>query len=121
MNDILHVYVDGSGQPKSQYGYYIEELNKPRLFKKENITNNQAEYLAIIEALNDPDIQNTKNVIIYSDSKNTVMQLNHEYAINNNTLRELAMKSWELLTKHNNLKFEWIDRKKNKAGKILGS
>ena len=49
------------------------------------------------------------------------MQLNHEYAINNNTLRELAMKSWELLTKHNNLKFEWIDRKKNKAGKILGS
>lgn len=119
---ILHVYVDGSGPPKSQYGYYIEELNKPRLFKKENITNNQAEYLAIIEALSDPDIQDAESVIIYSDSKNTVMQLNHEYAINDNTLRELAMKSWELLSKYSNKpKFEWIPREKNKAGKMLGS
>ena len=122
MSDTLHVYVDGSGPPRFQYGYYIEELNKPRLFKKENITNNQAEYLAIIEALNDPDIQNAKEVIIYSDSKNTVMQLNHEYAINDNTLRELAMKSWGLLAKYTNKpKFEWIERKKNKAGKMLGS
>jgi ribonuclease HI len=114
--------VDGSGPPRFQYGYYIEELNKPRLFKKENITNNQAEYLAIIEALNDPDIQNAKDVIIYSDSKNTVMQLNHEYAINDNTLRELAMKSWGLLAKYTNKpKFEWVERNKNKAGKMLGS
>ena len=81
LSGILHVYVDGSGPPKSQYGYYIEELNKPRMFKKENITNNQAEYLAIIEALSDPDMQDAESVIIYSDSKNTVMQLNHEYAI----------------------------------------
>jgi len=116
------VYVDGSGPPKSQYGYYIEELNKPRLFKKENITNNQAEYLAIIEVLNDQDVRNAKNVVIYSDSMNTVKQLNHEYAINDNTLRELAMKSWEMLAKYTNKpKFEWIPRENNKAGKMLGS
>jgi len=116
------VYVDGSGPPKSQYGYYIEELNKPRLFKKENITNNQAEYLAIIEVLNDQDVRNAKNVTIYSDSMNTVKQLNHEYAINDNTLRELAMKSWEMLAKYTNKpKFEWIPRENNKAGKMLGS
>jgi len=122
LDDRLHVFVDGSGPPKSEYGYYIEELNKPRLFRRENITNNQAEYLAIIEALNDPDIQNAKNVIIYSDSKNTIMQLNHEYAINDNTLRKLAMESWELLATYSNKpKFEWIERKKNKAGKMLGS
>lgn len=121
LSDTLHVYVDGSGPPKFKYGYYIDELNKPRLFTRENITNNQAEYLAIIEALKDPDVQNAKNVIIYSDSRNTVMQLKHEYAINDNTLRELAMKCWELLSKCNNLKFEWIERKKNKAGKMLGS
>ena len=122
LSDILHVYVDGSGPPKSQYGYYIEELNKPRLFKKENITNNQAEYLAIIEVLNDQDVRNAKNVTIYSDSMNTVKQLNHEYAINDNTLRELAMKSWEMLAKYTNKpKFEWIPRENNKAGKMLGS
>lgn len=122
MNDTLHVYVDGSGPPKSQYGYYIDELNRARLFRKENITNNQAEFLAIIEALSDQDVQNARNVTIYSDSKNTVMQLNHEYAINDDTLRELAMKCWDLLSKYSiKLKFEWIERKKNKAGKMLGS
>jgi ribonuclease HI len=116
------VYVDGSGPPKSQYGYYIEELNRPKLFKREDITNNQAEYLAIIEALSDLDVQNAKNVIIYSDSMNTVKQLNHEYAINDDILRELAMKSWEMLARCNSKpKFEWIPREKNKAGKILGS
>lgn len=120
--DTLHVYVDGSGKPKSQYGYYIEELNKARLFRKEEITNNQAEYLAVIEALKDPDVQRASDVVIYSDSKNTVMQLNHEYAINDSTLRELAIKCWDLLAKYDNKpKFAWIERKKNKAGKILGS
>lgn len=122
MSDVLHVYVDGSGPPKSQYGYYIDELNRARLFRKENITNNQAEFLAVIEALNDQDVQNAKKVTIYSDSRNTVMQLNHEYAINDDTLRELAMKCWDLLAKYNiKPKFEWIERKKNKAGKMLGS
>lgn len=122
LHDTLHVYVDGSGPPKSQYGYYIEELNRPKLFKREDITNNQAEYLAIIEALSDLDVQNAKNVIIYSDSMNTVKQLNHEYAINDDILRELAMKSWEMLARCNSKpKFEWIPREKNKAGKILGS
>lgn len=29
-------------------------------------------------------------VIIYSDSKNTVNQLNHEYAINSEQLKDLA-------------------------------
>jgi ribonuclease HI len=117
----LHVYVDGSGAPKYQYGYYIEEMNRPRLFKKENITNNQAEYLAILEALKDSDVQKADDVVIYSDSRNTVMQLNHEYAINDDTLRELAMQCWEVLSRHSNLRFEWIERKKNKAGKMLGS
>ncbi|MEM2759594.1 MAG: RNase H family protein [Nitrososphaerales archaeon] len=122
MSEVLHVYVDGSGPPKFQYGYLIDELNKVRLFKKENITNNQAEYLAIIEVLNDPDVRNARDVTIYSDSMNTVRQLNHEYAINDDTLRELAMKAWDLLGKYSaKPKFEWIDRRKNKAGKMLGS
>jgi len=60
-------------------------------------------------------------VIIYSDSKNTVSQLNHEYAINNEQLRSLAREAWELIPKFANLKIKWIPRNENLAGKMLGS
>jgi ribonuclease HI len=60
-------------------------------------------------------------IVIYSDSKNTVSQLNHEYAINNDQLRNLAREAWELMTKLPNLKITWIPRNQNLAGKMLGS
>ena len=51
---VLHVYVDGSGKQKSTYGYYVKETDVAKHFKGNNLTNNQAEYLAIIEVLKDP-------------------------------------------------------------------
>src|SRR5438445_731384 len=90
-------------------------------YKKEaNITNNQAEYMAIISVLK--KFQGfTDEMVIYSDSKNTVSQLNHDYAINNSQLRSLAMEAWELMAKYPNLKIKWIPRNENLAGKMLGS
>ena len=56
--------------------------------KNQELTNNQAEYLAIITALK--KFQNSsEEITIFSDSKNTVNQLNHEFAINNEQLRML--------------------------------
>lgn len=60
-------------------------------------------------------------IIIFSDSKNTVSQLNHEYAINNEQLRSLAREAWELIPTFTNLKIKWIPRNENLAGKMLGS
>jgi ribonuclease HI len=60
-------------------------------------------------------------IVIYSDSKNTVSQLNHEYAINNDKLRSLAREAWDLVAKFSNLKIVWIPRNQNLAGKMLGS
>ena len=60
-------------------------------------------------------------VIIYSDSKNTVSQLNHDFAINNEQLKELAREAWPLIAKFSNLKITWIPRNQNLAGKMLGS
>ena len=48
---LISVYVDGSGGEDSGYGFYIKETGKSFYEKKPNITNNQAEYLAIIAAL----------------------------------------------------------------------
>ena len=88
--------------------------------KKPNITNNQAEYLAIIAALKKFEGIDDE-ITIYSDSKNTVSQLNHEFAINNEQLRDLAREAWAMLAKFSKLKLTWVPRSENLAGKMLGS
>ena len=116
----ISIYVDGAGGEDSGYGYFVKETGESFYEKKPDITNNQAEYLAIISALK-KFVNSDDEVIIYSDSKNTVNQLNHEYAINNEQLKTLAREAWPLIAKFSNLKIKWIPRSENLAGKMLGS
>jgi ribonuclease HI len=116
----VNVYVDGSGGPNGGYGYFVKETGESFYEKKPEITNNQAEYLAIIAVLkNFTDI--TEEITIFSDSKNTISQLNHEFAINNDRLRELAREAWALIGKFPKITLLWVPRKENLAGKMLGS
>lgn len=116
----LNIYVDGSGGSDPGYGYFVKETGESFYEKKAGITNNQAEYLAIISVLKKFST-NDEEIIILSDSKNTVSQLNHEYAINNETLRDLAREAWSLMSKFSNLIIKWVPRKEYLAGKMLGS
>ena len=116
----ISVYVDGSGGSDGGFGFFVKETGESFYEKKSEITNNQSEYLAIISALKkfaDTDDE----ISIFSDSKNTVNQLNHEFAINNEKLRDLARESWLIIAKFSNLSIVWIPRKENLAGKMLGS
>jgi len=116
----ISIYVDGSGGTNSGYGYFVKETGESFYEKKSNLTNNQAEYLAIISVLN-KYVDFTEEITIYSDSKNTVNQLNHEFAINNEELRNLAREAWGIIGKFSNLTIVWVPRKENLAGKMLGS
>ncbi len=116
----LSVYVDGSGGSSSGYGFFVKETGESFYEKKPDITNNQAEYLAIISVLKKFS-ESTDEITIFSDSKNTISQLNHEFAINNDQLRELAREAWSLLSKIPNVKLVWVPRNENLAGKMLGS
>ena len=116
----INVYVDGSGGPNAGYGFFVKETGESFYEKKPGITNNQAEYLAILAALKKFD-GTAEEITIYSDSKNTVNQLNHEFAINNERLRNLARETWGLIGKFSNLSIAWIPRNDNLAGKMLGS
>jgi len=116
----VSVYVDGSGGPNSGYGYFVKETGESFYEKKPELTNNQAEYLAIISALN-KFVNSKEDITIFSDSKNTVNQLNHEFAINNEQLRNFARDAWGIIGKFSNLSIVWIPRKENLAGKMLGS
>jgi ribonuclease HI len=116
----INVYVDGSGGKNSGYGYFVKETGESFYKKELNLTNNQAEYMAIIAALK-KFVNSDDEIIIFSDSKNTVSQLNHEFAINNEQLRALAQEAWPLIEKFSNLTLTWVPRKENLAGKMLGS
>ncbi|MDC0208348.1 reverse transcriptase-like protein [Nitrosopumilus sp.] len=116
----ISVYVDGSGGSDGGFGFFVKETGESFYEKKSEITNNQAEYLAIISALK-KFVDTDNEIIIFSDSKNTVNQLNHEFAINNEKLRDLARESWLIIGKFSNLSIVWIPRKENLAGKMLGS
>ena len=116
----ISVYVDGSGGPNGGFGFFVKETGESFYEKKSEITNNQAEYMAIISALK-KFVDTDNEITIYSDSKNTVNQLNHEFAINNEKLRDLARESWIIIARFSNLLIVWIPRKENLAGKMLGS
>ena len=116
----ISVYVDGAGGEKSGYGFFIKETGESFYENKFGLTNNQAEYHAIIAVLKKFQ-DSTDKIIIFSDSQNTVNQLNHEFSINNEQLRILAQESWLLIPKIPELKIKWIPRKENLAGKMLGS
>ena len=116
----ISIYVDGSGGSNSGYGFFVKETGESFYEKKPDLTNNQAEYMAIISALK-KFVDTDNEITIYSDSKNTVNQLNHEFAINNEKLRDLARESWVIIAKFSNLFIVWIPRKENLAGKMLGS
>jgi ribonuclease HI len=117
---VISVYVDGSGGENSGYGYFVKETGESFYEKKPNITNNQAEYMAIIVALK-KFLNSNEEITIFSDSKNTVSQLNHEFAINNEQLRVLAREAWNIIGKFSNLTLTWVPGKENLAGKMLGS
>ena len=116
----ISVYVDGSGGPNSGYGYFVKESGESFYERKSEITNNQAEYLAIISALK-KFVDSDEEIVIYSDSRNTVNQLNHKFAINNEHLRNLAREAWVIIARFSAISIIWVPRKENLAGKMLGS
>jgi ribonuclease HI len=109
----MKIWTDGSG--KGKYGY-VTDTEIVRSFDKLDITNNEAEYLAAIKALED---NHDNEIEILSDSQLMVKQLNHDYAIKNDRLRELAQQVWKL-AEGRKVTFSWVPREENRAGKFLG-
>ncbi|MBI2547660.1 MAG: ribonuclease HI family protein [Candidatus Aenigmarchaeota archaeon] len=112
---MVDIYTDGSGKT-GRYAYVVEQTGRVKILQEKGITNNEAEYKAIIAALNE---NRDKDVSIHSDSQLIVNQLNKDYAIKEDRLRDLAQEVWKLC-EGRNVTFDWLPREKNKAGKVLG-
>ncbi len=97
-----------------------DETKKYSQFLGDNITNNEAEYQALIFAL-----KKTKSLIgkvkakhailrCYADSELMVKQLNHEYKISNENIQKLFIQIWNLMLDFKSVKIVHIPREKNK-------
>jgi ribonuclease HI len=93
---VLTIYTDGAsrGNPgEAAFAYVISRDGKPVIEKAEclgQMTNNQAEYTALVRALEHAlELGPRHRVIVHSDSELMVKQMSGEYRVKNEELRGL--------------------------------
>ncbi len=86
-----------------------------------NLTNNQAEYKALIICLLKVSEFNPSEVKIYSDSELLTNQLKRKYKVKNKSLQPLYQEVISLLNNFQAYKIEYISREKNKEADKLAN
>ncbi len=84
-------------------------------------TNNEAEYTAVIRALEYVKHRNIKDANIFCDSQLLVRQLNGEYKVKAKTLITLYKQVKELMDELEGVKFHWINREENSHADSLAN
>lgn len=129
----LIIYTDGGsrGNPgPAAIGVVIgnekgKEIKKYSEYIGEALTNNEAEYGAVIFAFKKVKQlfgkKTAKNleIEINSDSEFLINQLNGEYKILDPKISELFLKAWNLKIDFGKVKFNFIPREKNKTADKL--
>lgn len=123
----LLIFTDGGarGNPGPAAGGVVIKNDKDEVVLKTSkyfgeTTNNQAEYKALILALQKAKgifkAQKIKNrkVECYLDSELVVKQLNHEYKIKDEGMQKLFITVWNLTLDFDSVKFIHIPREENK-------
>jgi len=82
-------------------------------------TNNQAEYTALVRALEEAKKLKADEVSIFMDSELIVKQIKQEYKVKNKDLGVLFVKVWNLLQKFAKWDIKHVRREKNKKADEL--
>jgi len=125
--NIVKIFIDGAsrGNPgKAGVGFvFLDKENKVILegYKYLGVkTNNEAEYQALILALETALKKGLKNIEIYSDSELLVKQINRDYKVRNKNLLTKFNKAIDLLNNFE-YKISHIPREKNKIADKLAN
>jgi len=102
------VIVDGKGKILKEYSHYLGEA-----------TNNQAEYEAVIFALQKAKQLKYKNIELRIDSELIGRQLLGEYKIKDPDLQPLFIKAWNLRLDFEKVDIKIIPREQNKKADKL--
>jgi ribonuclease HI len=119
---VITVYTDASGEPNNIYGYCISETNEERFIQsKFSLESVEAEFMAIIEALNSQTVRNSTQTIIYSDSETVVDLIKRRPQRRKAaSLRLLLVQILNILDNmENKPSFAWIPRERNLAGILI--
>jgi len=111
------MFCNEKGQSIKEYSEYLGD----------KLTNNEAEYKAVIFALKKfkaifgKKLAKNSEVEIRSDSELLVKQLNAQYKILNENIQPLFLEIWNLKFDFKKLKFKQISRDKNKQADRLAN
>lgn len=97
-----------AGERLLKHGRYIGET-----------TNNQAEYQAVVDALEHAHALGATEADVFLDSELVVRQLNRQYRVKDPGLAEQFMRVWNHLTKFKKVTFTHIRRELNKEADAL--
>ena len=84
-------------------------------------TNNQAEYQAVVAAIETAVKLKAEEAIFYLDSELVVKQLNHEYKVKNKDLQPWFVKIYNQSLKFKKISFNHVRRDHNKAADHLAN
>ncbi len=129
MNEPIEVWIDGAsrGNPgKAGAGALIlddsgKQIKRISEYLGNNLTNNQAEYNALIEALKYCKGSNFNILKIFSDSELLVKQMKEEYSVNSGNIKPLFEKAKNLEKSFDKVIFEHIERSKNEEADELAN
>ncbi|MBI2336782.1 MAG: ribonuclease HI family protein [Deltaproteobacteria bacterium] len=125
----LILYADGAsrGNPglggagavlKDKTGKTLEEIT---YFVGQAVTNNVAEYTALLVGLEKALELETTEIDIFMDSELVVRQIKGEYQVKNEKLLEIFVQVQRLLKKFSSYKIQHIPREKNKEADRLSN
>lgn len=109
------VFCNEKGQEIKKYGEYLGD----------NLTNNEAEYSAVIfalkkfKALFGKKLAENSEIEIRSDSEFLVKQINAQYKILDEKIQPLFLEVWNLKLDFKSVKFKHIAREKNREADRL--
>ena len=128
MVQTITIYTDGAsrGNPGPAAGAFVLlDENQNQLCAQAKFlpsaTNNIAEYTALVCALKKAKSLVVQNVKILSDSELMVKQINGDYKVKNDNIRELFSQCLELLANFQSWQINYIPRTENKTADKLAN
>ncbi len=124
---MYQIYCDGASRSnpgEASVGISILKNNEEIDTIKKRIgiaTNNVAEYLGLIEALQYCIEKNIMNVVIYLDSLLVVQQVNLEYKVKSKKLQEYYNQAIDLINQINKIEINHVRREFNKRADQLAN
>jgi len=123
--DELIIYTDGGarGNPGPAAIGIVIKSNSGSLLKTFGryigvSTNNQAEYRALIAALEEAKKMGAERIKCFLDSELLVKQLKREYRVKDKDLQSLFVQAWNLTINFKNVSFNHIPRERNKEADL---